>query len=161
MTILLKKELEDLQIQSRQTARQAAMRMKEKYYDGHSFLDMTRSMDIGLYNGFVTPVLAPGICEGTEPKPYPVPTLAALKKYGFTMKLEIDPKEFESGKILKLIYPDGGGKKVRPAEHLPIVMNYIEKDARKQGFAVIPHEPATVSAASVSPSRSAAAPPNL
>ena len=64
-------------------------------------------------------------------KSYPVPTLELFNKYGFAMELTIEPKEFESGKILKIIYPNGGGKNIRPAEHLAIVMQYVEKDAMK------------------------------
>lgn len=162
MTILLKNELEDLQIQPRSIARQAARQMKEKYFDGRSYFDVTRSMDIGLYDGLVTPVLVPGVCASSEPKSYPVPTLAALKKYGFTLNLEIEPKEFESGKILRVIYPNGGGDgKIRPAEHLPTVMDYIKKDAMKHGFAIIPTETPSVSSASVSKSRDISAPSKL
>lgn len=161
MTILLKKELENLQIQSRTTARQAARQMKDKYFDGRSYFNVTRSMDIGLYDGLVTPVLVPGVCIDAEPKSYSVPALDVLKKYGFAMNLEIEPKEFESGRILRIIYPNGGGKKIRPAEHLPIVMDYIKKDAMKKGFAVIPTETLTVSSASVSPGEDASAPSKL
>ncbi len=145
MTILLKKELESLQIQPRKTARRAAREMKNKYFDGQKYLDRTRSMDIGLENGYVTPVLVPGILKGATAKSYPVPTLELFEKYGFEMELEIEPKEFESGKILKVIYPNGGGKSVRPDEHLPIVMRYVENDAMRQGFAVLPtQKPQTV-----------------
>ena len=140
MTILLKKEMEELEIQSRKTARQAAREMKSKIFDGQKYLDRTRSMDIGLYNGYVTPVLVPGICKNATPKLYPVPTLDEFRKYGFTMELEIEPKEFESGKILKVIYPDGKGKSIWPDRQLPIVMHYIENDAIKQGFAIIPSQ---------------------
>ncbi len=162
MTLLLAEELENLGIQSSQTARQAAKLMKDKYFDGHSFLDPTRNMDIGSYDGLVTPVLIPGVCVDAEPKSYPVPTLVALKKYGFVMNLEIHPKEFESGKILRVVYPNGGGDgKIRPAEQLPIVMDYIKKDAMKQGFAVRPTEVLTVSSSSVPQGKDASAPPNL
>jgi len=162
MTILLEKELENLGIQPSQTARQAARLMKDKYFDGHEFLDPTRSMDIGLYDGLVTPVLIPGVCVDAEPKSYPVPALAAIKKYGFRMNLEIHPKESESGKILRLIYPNGGSDgRIRPAEHLPIVMDYIKKDAMNKGFAVRPTEVLTVSSRSVPQSKDASTPPNL
>ncbi len=137
MTILLKREMEELEIQPRETARRAAREMKNKIFDGQRYLDRTRSMDIGLSNGYVTPVVVEGICKDATPRPYPVPTLDEVKKYGFTMELEIEPKEFESGKILKVIYPDGKGKSIFPDKQLPIVMHYIENDAIKQGFAVI------------------------
>jgi len=139
MTILLKNELEKLQIQPRRTAREAGRKMKAKYFDGHSYLDTTRNFDIGLYDGLVTPTIF-AMDKGVKPKSYPVPTLELFTKYGFGMELTIEPKEFESGKILKVVYPNGGGKNIRPAEHLATVMHYIEKDAMKHGFAVIPTE---------------------
>jgi hypothetical protein len=145
MTILLKNELEELGIQSRETARNAGREMKKKYFDGQRNLDRTRNMDIGLYDGYVTPVLVPGIVKGATAKSYPVPTPELFEKYGFAMALEIEPKEFESGKILKVIYPNGRGKSVWPDKQLPIVMRYIENDAIRQGFAVIPSQrPQTV-----------------
>ena len=154
MTILLKKELEKLQIQSSGTARAAARKMKQKYFDGSSYLDVTRSMDIGLYDGEVTPVLAYGETANAEPQSYPVPSLDKFDKYGFTMNLSIRPREFESGRILKLVYPGsagrlapardtlrwaGGGKSIYPRKHLAIVMYYIEKEAIKEGFFVTPN----------------------
>ena len=140
MTILLKKEMEGLGIQSSGAARQAGKEMKKKYFDGQKYLDQTRNMDIGLYDGYVTPVIVPGIVKGATAKSYPAPTLELFEKYGFAMALEIEPKEFESGKILKVIYPNGGGKSVQPEKHLPIVMRYIENDAISHGFAVIPSQ---------------------
>lgn len=139
MTILLKKELEELQIQSRGTAREAARKMKEKYFDGSSYLDVTRSMDIGLYDGEVTPVLAYGMIENAEPQSYPVPSLEQFEKYGFSMNLSIRPREFESGKILKLVYPDGGGKSIYPRKDMAVVMYYIEEEALKEGYFVTPN----------------------
>ena len=161
MTILLERELENLQIQPLPTARYAGGVMKEKYFDGSSYLDVTRSMDIGLYDGLVTPVLVPGVCDFAEPKSYPVPTLEALKKYGFSMKLEVEPKEWVSGKILKLIYPNGGGNRIQPSVHLPIFMDYVKKDAMENGFAVRPTEVLTASSLPVKKSWKAAASPNL
>jgi hypothetical protein len=141
MTILLKDELIDLQIQSASTARQAAHQMVNKAMR----IDRRKNTDIGLYDGFVTPSLAPGVCFDAAPKPLPVPTLDDVSKYGFEVSLEIHPREFKSGKILKIIYPKGGPNKVKPADHLPIVMNYIEKDAIQRGYTIVPSfKPATL-----------------
>ncbi len=139
MTILLKKELENLQVRSRDTARQAAEKMKGEWFTGFVLVDMKeRNMDIGLDDGFVTPTLVPGICDGAQPQSYPVPTLDKFNEYGFTMDLTIEPKEFERGKILKLIYPNGGEKRIRPAEQMPIVMDFIKKEALEKGYDVMP-----------------------
>jgi len=137
MTILLKRELEELGIQPSGMARRAAREMKKKYFDGQSYFDITRNFDIGLDDGMVTPFIYATDKEA-KAKSYPIPTMEIFNTYGFAMTLEIEPREFESGKILKIIYPAGGGKSVLPGKHLPIVMRYVENDAKKQGFAVIP-----------------------
>ena len=139
MTILLKEELVNLQIQPRSTARQAAKKMVNKAFH----IDRRKSTDIGLYDGFVTPALVPGVCIDALPKSLPVPTLDEVHNYGFAVNLEIEPREFERGKILRLIYPRGGANRVRPADHLPIVMNYIEKDAIQRGYTIVPSEKPT------------------
>jgi hypothetical protein len=145
VTILLRKELESLQVQSSDTARKASEKMRGKWYDGILLVDMReRNLDIGLCDGFVTPTLVPGECRGCndcndpEPQPYPVPNTTLLGKYGFKMDLTIEPKEFESGEIMKIIYPQGGGTVVRPMEQLPTVIDYIKKDALKRGYEVMP-----------------------
>ncbi len=139
MTILLKKELENLQIQSSDTARQAAEKMRGDWFTGFVQVDMReRNMDIGLDDGFVTPTLVPGICDDAQPQSYPVPTLDKFNEHGFVMDLAVEPKEFEKWKILRLIYPNGGEKRIRPSEHLPVVMDYIRRDALKKGFTVMP-----------------------
>jgi hypothetical protein len=140
MTILLKKELVMLGIQPIATAKLAAKKMKSGWLDDGLQLDRKKNTDIGLYDGFVTPTLVPGVCGYARPKSYPVPGLEELHKYGFAMNLEIEPKEFEKGKILKIIYPNGGGKRVRLPEHLAVVMHYIEADAEKKGYAIVPSE---------------------
>jgi hypothetical protein len=136
MTILLKEELLALQAQPPRVAKQAAREM----VDNLRHINRTRNTDIGLYDGLVTPTLATGVCKDAQPKSLPVPALDEVHKYGFAINLEIEPREFERGKILRIIYPQGGRKTVSPAEHLPIVMNYVEKDAMKNGYAIVPSE---------------------
>jgi hypothetical protein len=67
-----------------------------------------RNFDLGLGDGLVTPTLVPNVpkCPSAEPLSYPAPKLDVLAKYGFAMKLEIEPHEWESGKILRIIYGD-------------------------------------------------------
>jgi len=76
---------------------------------------------------FVTPWLVPGICESFEPQPYPVPKIDSLNRNGFSVKLEIEPRILESYKILRVIYPNGGGKYVNPSIHYPVIMEYINR----------------------------------
>lgn len=133
VTIAIKKELENLGVQSRHTAWAASEKMRGKWFDGIVLVDMKeRNFDIGLDNGFVTPTLVPGVCEGAEPQSYPVPTLDKFNERGFTMDFEVEPREFERGRILKIIYPDGGPQRIYPAKHIPLVIDYI-KNTFKNG----------------------------
>lgn len=114
MTILLRKELEKLQIQSADTAWFAAEKMRGTWFDGILLINMIqRNMDIGLDDGHVTPVLVPGVCQDAEPQIYPAPKLDLTNHLGFTVQLEVKPAEFEKNSILRIIYPDGGGDKIR------------------------------------------------
>jgi len=145
MTIVLKKELENLGVRSSDVAWHAAEKMKGKWWEGTPFVVYVemkeRNMDIGLADGHVTPTLVPDICEGATPQSYPVPSLAALTRLGFSMTLEVEPREFEKWEILKIVYPDGGGKRIELAAKLPIIMEHIKQQAIKMGYNVMPKKP--------------------
>lgn len=131
ITLALDIELKELGAQASQVAEHAAKRLKGKWYSGggYPFIDMKkRNLDIGLDDGSVTPWLVPGIheCEGAKAKSYPIPKLDILSKYGFSIKLEIEPHEWEKDKILKII---GEKKRIEPVKDFPIIMDYIKKDA--------------------------------
>lgn len=134
MTIALKRELEDLGIQSAETAIKASEKMRGTWWAGALLVDMkVRNTDVGIDDGFVSPMLVPGICEGAEPKPCPVPTLDKFHKYGFAMVIEVTPKEFERYQFLKVIYPNcAAPKKIQPAKCLPVVIDYINKEMEKK-----------------------------
>ena len=95
-------------------------------------------MDIGLEDGFVTPTLVPGICEDAEPQSYPAPTLEKFNSSGFSMVFEVEPRELEKDKILKIVYPNGGSKRIQPLVHIPVIMDYIKNKALQKGFAIMP-----------------------
>ena len=145
MTIAIKKELEYLGVRSSDTAWYAAEKMKGKWWNGTPFVVYVemkeRNMDIGLTDGFVTPTLVPGICEGETPQSYPAPRLTACARFGFSMKLEVEPREFEKVAILKIVYPDGNGKRIELATHLPVIMEYIKQEGMKMGYNVMPPKP--------------------
>lgn len=133
MTAMINEELESLQVQSRKTAHDASEKMRGKWFEGFVLINMMeRNLDIGADDGFVTPVLVPDVCENAEPLSLPVPSLDAFNRYGFTMRFEVEPKEFERGKILSIIYPNGGEKRVQLAHDLPLIVEHI-KEERARG----------------------------
>ena len=88
-----------------------------------------KNVDIGIDDGFVTPTIVDGICEGAEPEPLAVPNLDILSKYGLTMRYEIYMQEWEKGRILKVAHQGKKGKTVEPDKHYPVIMEFIKKEA--------------------------------
>jgi len=133
-TTAFKRELENMGIQSRSTAWKASEKMRGTWYRGLVLVDMKgRNFDVGLDDGTVTPMLVPGVCPDAEPLPLPAPTLEKCKKYGFEIDLRVEPKEFERERILKVIYGDKGApEKIKPAEHLGVIIEYLKKDMEKK-----------------------------
>ncbi|MBN1796268.1 MAG: DUF4056 domain-containing protein [Sedimentisphaerales bacterium] len=132
MTRILEDECEKLDIQSSRTAKEAAAMMRGKWFKGDYlfFVELNgRNFDIGLDDGYVTPWIVSGIgeCDGENIVSLPVPKLDSLKKYGFTMDFEIGPKEWETGEILRIVYPNDGKKprRINPKKHFPIIMKHI------------------------------------
>ena len=141
MTLALKRELENLGVQSHTFARNASESMRGTWWDGEIMVDMKeRNMDIGLVDGYAAPTLVPGVCGDAQPQALPVPTLKTLAEYGFTMNLEIKPGEWESGQILRIVYPDGKAKRMHPATDIPVIMEYLRKDGIKRGYTVMPQK---------------------
>jgi hypothetical protein len=142
MTIVLRQELEYLGVRACDVAWYASEKMKGKWWEGTPFVIYVemkeRNMDIGLDDGFVTPTLVPGICEGATPQSYPAPGLITLARLGFSMTLEIEPREFEKWQILKIVYPDGNKQRIDVATKLPIIMEHIKQQGMKMGYTVMP-----------------------
>jgi hypothetical protein len=133
VTIALEKELKKFGIQSKDTARKASDKMRGIWYEGTLIAEMkVRNLDIGIDDGFVTPMLVPGICRGAIPEPLAVPKLSKLNTYGFKMILEVKPRELEKNRILRVIYPNVSPneypERIQPVEHLPAIMDYIKKE---------------------------------
>ncbi len=138
VTLLLEEELEKLDVQPGDVAKRAANAVKGTWFSGSLpfFVDMRRrNFDIGLDDGFVTPCVVPSIreCEGMRPCPYPVPELDVLEIYGFSMRFEIEPKEWEADEILSVVYPDERSrrKRLEPAVHFAPIMEHIKKEAQE------------------------------
>ena len=139
VTLALDRELKNLGVQKASAARRASEKMRGLWFSGDWLFFVhtkSRNFDIGLDDGLVTPRLVPPIpeCRGAEPQPYPVPNLDVLSEHGFSIKFEIEPKEWEKDKILSVIYPNAKEreKRLEPAVHFAPIMDYIRKAAAKK-----------------------------
>ncbi len=136
MKIVLDEEMEKLGVQPAKVSKQASESVYGDWYTGRMsmFVDMRkRNFDIGLDDGFITPTLLPDVpgCEDAVPVSYPVPTLDALSQYGFSARVEIEPREWEKNRVLRIVYPDKKDKKKRidAVEHIPIIMTQMRREA--------------------------------
>jgi hypothetical protein len=128
-------EMAKLGIQPASVAKRASESVKGKWYTGDVSMFVTmrkRNFDIGLGDGMVRPTLIPNVpeCPDAEPLAYPAPKIDVLAKHGFSMTLEIEPHEWERGKILRVAYAGEKPKKrIKPEEHFAIIMDYMRRDA--------------------------------
>jgi len=131
-------ELKALEVQPKNIAIQASEAMRGNWFSGDLlFVNVKkRNFDIGLDDGFVTPWIVPSISgyEASEALAYPIPNLNFVFDYGFSMKLEIKPKEWERNRILSVVYPNNKQRKklLQPDIHFPRIMQYIKQDAVKK-----------------------------
>ena len=123
--------------QSKRVSHQASAAMRGTWYKGDVvFLQIfKRHFDIGLTDGYVTPwVVTNGAKFGLDAAPpasLPLPNMKVLERYGFEFNLEIEPREFEKNKILRIVYPDRKTpkKRINPAIHFEPIMDAIIKSA--------------------------------
>jgi len=135
LTIALENELQKLGVQPSYVARRASEMVRGKWFSGDLVFFITmkkRNFDVGLDDGFITPRLVPGVaqCPDAKPLPYPVPT-SDFSDYGFTIKIEIEPREWETGKIMRVLRLRGEHpqKRIDPEVDLARIMEYIRRDA--------------------------------
>ncbi|MBN1787989.1 MAG: DUF4056 domain-containing protein [Sedimentisphaerales bacterium] len=143
VTLAINNELASLDVQSSEIAINAAKKMKGVWFSdgllGRANIKK-RNFDIGIDDNIVTPLIVPDICQcanDSQIQSYPVPTLDFLLKYGFSMKFEIEPKEWEKGKILRIVYPNGKTKNkcIEPARDFAVIMSrIIEEAGEKHNF---------------------------
>jgi hypothetical protein len=132
--IAIDQEMQKLGIQPADVAKRVTEAMRGKWFTGNIIfhVDMKkRNFDIGLENGYVTPTLIPEVseCPDAQPTPLAIPRLDVLAKYGFSANLEIEPHEWERGKILRIVYGDKLGKRINPDQHFALIMDQIRRDA--------------------------------
>lgn len=138
VTMHTRREIERLGACSKGTAKKAGAAVRGWWYVG-AFIRVEmikRHLDVGLRDGYVTPWLVPGVagCAAAMPEPCPVPDLEPAEIYGFQMRHEIEPREWERHKILRALYPDPADRRDRfePAKHLGILMEHIRAKANER-----------------------------
>ncbi len=136
MTILLKKQLKGMQLQPESVAIRATQSVKGKWWDKHFGTDMKmRNFDIGLDDGFVSPCLIPWVaeCGNSQPLLLAAPSLATLKKYGFSMSHEIKPKILlQQGRIFKAA--NTKAKTIIPEKDFPAIIKAMKKESIELGY---------------------------
>jgi hypothetical protein len=138
VTVAIDTALKTLLVQPAETARRASEIVRDKWFSGDYFFFVevsARNFDIGFDDGFVRPWLVHGLTECPEPDIFllNVPTAALLQEYGFSIDLEIEPREWEADQILKVVYPSAYNrpKCIIPATHFPIILDYIRKHTKE------------------------------
>lgn len=132
--IVIDQEMQKLGIQPAHVAKQASESVRGKWFTGNVIfhVDMKkRNFDIGLENGYITPTLVPEVstCPDAHPLPLPVPRLDVLVQYGFSMKVEIEPHEWEKDKILRVVYGNRPGNRIIPDQQFALIMDDIRRQA--------------------------------
>ncbi|MDH4202790.1 MAG: DUF4056 domain-containing protein [Phycisphaerae bacterium] len=136
MTDIIAQELAKLDPQSVETAKKATGIIEGKWFSGrYPFLSMKRrSFDVGFDDGAISPFRVPGVCDGAAEVPCRVPTLDALQRNGFGMRLTLTPKESERSKILRIVHMRKKGDTLEPEADFPVIIEHIRKEAiRKDG----------------------------
>ncbi len=143
ITAQIEQEFQKLGVQPKPAAWQAGQAVRDQWFVGDFlFCDMVkRNFDIGLDDGFVTPWVVPEIggCGNETPATYPAPDLSILGGYGFSVKFEIEPREWERTEILRIVFPFGWGQasRIEPAKHFGPIMDCIRAQAiRRYGLYV-------------------------
>jgi hypothetical protein len=137
VTLLLDRELRALGVQPRPMAYRAGQAVRDWWFVGDLWsCDITkRHFDVGLDDGIVTPWLVPGLaeCDGATAQEYPAPTLTTVEKYGFSVLLEIEPKEWEKAEIFRIVrHKDRKAKRIEPARHFGSIVESIRARAAER-----------------------------
>jgi hypothetical protein len=132
VSMTLDQEMRVLGVQPASVAKQASKSVQGKWYVAHPvgyLAVMRRNCDIGADDGYVTPVLVPGLpAVAAEPLSYPAPTLDGLSQYGIQVSVDIEPHEWERGRILRIVYPDGRGRRIYPAAHFAAIIARVHQE---------------------------------
>jgi len=134
VTLALRRRLESLGAQPAAVAREASEAVRGDWYSKWWLFTVIRrrDFDIGLDDGCVTPCLVYSLpaCEGAQACPLPVPTLDGLAQYGFSARVQIEPRVWEENKILKALYAAHRPvtKRLDPAIDFTALIEYMKQD---------------------------------
>ena len=131
MAALIDETLKELDAQPIETAKQALKNIKGDWYEGgyYFFVEMKkRNLDVGLDDGIVTPWLVQEMCPDAVPQDCPAPNVGFLDAYGFKVKVQLKPIEFQKGAIYKTLGLKGSDR-ITPEIHFPIIIESIRKEA--------------------------------
>jgi hypothetical protein len=138
VTLALDLELQRLGIQPKQMAVKASRAMRGTWFKG-DFLFLSifkRHLDVGATDGMISPWIVTCLPElaGAYPEPLPLPDLRILFVHGFSFRLEIEPRELEKNKILRIVYPGAKERpaRIEPEKHFSIILDAIRKQAVKR-----------------------------
>jgi hypothetical protein len=130
VTIAINKELDILRVIPRKKAMELTETMRGKWFKGTFVADMIRrNTDIGIDDGFVSPVIIPEACEDAKARPIEVPKLEKMAAHGFSMTYKIKPVYLEGYKVLKIAHPEKKAKTIEPVMDYPKIIEYINKKA--------------------------------
>ena len=130
ITIGINNELSDLRVLPRKKAIELTESMRGKWFKGTFVAEMIRrNTDIGVDDGYVSPVLIPGACDNAKARLIEVPKLEKLKELGFFVTYKIVPVYLEGHKVLKIAPPDKKLKYIEPAKDYSNIIDYVNKKA--------------------------------
>ena len=138
VTLALDQELQRLGIQPQHIAVKASRAMRGTWFKGDLlFLSIfKRHLDIGMTDGMISPWIVTCLPElaGAYPEPLPLPDLRILFVHGFAFRLEIEPRELEKNKILRIVYPEAKDRpaRIEPQKHFSVILDAIRKQALKR-----------------------------
>jgi len=134
MAVILKSELDRLEIQSRKVSIEAAKSVEGKWYKGYGLGSqmLMRNLDIGTGDGKVGPCIPPGYGrEDGRIWECPIPNLEYSGEMGFDFQLEARPH------VKKEVFQRILGKDIiDPETDFPIMMEYIKREAVEKGYIV-------------------------
>jgi hypothetical protein len=123
MTALIRKELERLQVVSKQKAAAITESVRGTWYGSGRLI--RRHMDAGYEDGQVTPAIIPGYTD-QPPIRRPIPTLEPLDKFGIKAEYTVSSIYWENGELKRIAGAKGA---VEPLKHYPKIMENIRREA--------------------------------